>query len=305
MCAWPALRGYCGVVTVSKMVSLRLSNPSLHPGKRMVPSYWQWRTVGLYVQDLDSSLTIGFNQQQLRDHTVDWLRPARETAARTNVPAVATLTLTALMVTATLLATWIGGAQAQALNATYGLRSTAWAWTDVPGYSRLITYAFLHVSGGHFFWNVTLMLLVGATLEWRVGWRTVGLLIVTGAVVAGLSHLLIFPVEPRPLVGASGIGATFFGAAVVVAGGVGVRVRIPRTGRWLSINLRRVLLAWLTLQIIELTLIYAAPGRPFSVAYWAHLAGFGVGVSIALIHRARSAKSPEPALVRGFAGAGD
>lgn len=250
-------------------------------------------------------VALGLNHNQLGIEPVRWVRPAQQIPLGASVRAFGTLGLTAAMLVFMAAETLLNGSHLRSLVLALGLRSEVWSWTDITGYSRVFTYAFLHSNGQHFFWNVTLLLLVGSVIEWRIGLRAVGLLFVIGAAVAALSHLLMFPNEARPLIGASGIVATLFGAAVVIAGNVGLRIRVPRTDRWLNLNLRRLLLVWLAFQFAGLASIYAAADEPLSVAYWAHLAGFGVGLAGGFIYRRRAQDEAQSALVPSFAGAGD
>ncbi len=224
-------------------------------------------------------MTLGLNHNQTSIHPVRWVRPAQHGGARTPTPAFVTFALSSMLMAFMLFESTLGRVQASSIVNTMGLRADIWSWTDVSSYSRLFTFTLLHADAKHFFWNVTLLVLVGSVVEWRIGWRAVFLLLVAGAIVSGLSHVLLFPSEAMPLIGASGLVSTLFGTAMVIAGGVGIRIRIPHTSRWFNLNLNRLLLFWLATQIAGLVLVIGPTGMPLSIAYWVHLAGFGVGVA--------------------------
>lgn len=74
---------------------------------------------------------------------------------------------------------------------------------DPLGYVRLVTHVLGHTSWEHYTGNITLMLVIGPTLEHRYGSNTILLCIVLTAVVTGLAQCLLFP--GVALCGASGV----------------------------------------------------------------------------------------------------
>ena len=75
---------------------------------------------------------------------------------------------------------------------------------DQPlGYVRLVTHVLGHSSWEHYTGNITLMLVIGPTLEHRYGSHTILLCIVFTAVVTGLAQCMLFP--GVALCGASGV----------------------------------------------------------------------------------------------------
>jgi membrane associated rhomboid family serine protease len=155
-----------------------------------------------------------------------------------------------------------------------------------------------------------MLLLVGSVVEMRLGWRTVCGFLIMGSIAAAAAHLLIFPAEARPLIGASGAVSTLLGVAFIIAGQSGFTVHMPFTRLRLLLTLRRVLVVWLGLQILSAALMFL-PGQPAAgVAYWAHLASFAAGAAGALVYRrigpaARTGAMQVPPLIDSYAGAGD
>ncbi len=75
--------------------------------------------------------------------------------------------------------------------------------TDLLTYPRFFTHVLGHSSFAHFSGNITLMLVVGPTLEERYGSRTMLLAIVFTAFISGVLQWILFP--GTALLGASGI----------------------------------------------------------------------------------------------------
>ncbi len=74
---------------------------------------------------------------------------------------------------------------------------------DLLTYPRFFTHVLGHSSFAHYSGNITLMLVLGPTLEERYGSRTILLAIVFTAFISGLLQWILFP--GAALLGASGI----------------------------------------------------------------------------------------------------
>lgn len=239
----------------------------------------------------------------------EFVRPVRATAYRYGGSAYGTWLLVVGMILVMAGALAMGWADYQSLVDDHGLSAAGWSWADAHAYGQLLSYAFLHGSAEHFFWNTLILLLVGCVIEWRMGFRVVTLIFIAGAIASGLAHLLIFPHETRVLIGASGGVSALLGAALVLVGDLGVQVRVPGTPRWFTINLRWLLLAWLGLQFISLVEVIASDGGAGEVAYWGHTSGFVIGAALALVLRLIDADGHDQAaggdLAPTFSSAGD
>ncbi len=75
--------------------------------------------------------------------------------------------------------------------------------TDLLTYPRFFTHVLGHSSFAHYAGNITLMLVIGPTLEERYGSRTILLSIIFTAFISGLLQWILFP--GTALLGASGI----------------------------------------------------------------------------------------------------
>ena len=242
---------------------------------------------------------------QVRSFQMSWVRPAQLSSAESHAPATGTILFAALLSITMIAQIILALLGADPLAGDFGLRSEIWSWSNPTGYIRTVTYALLHINGPHFVGNAVLLLLVGSVVEWRLGVRVVGPLLLAGAVVGAFVHLLMFPTEARPLVGASGAISTLFGAAYIVAGGVGIRVRLPFRAYWFSLTLRRLVSLWLVLQVAGLLIVYLDPSRPAGIAYWTHLAGFSVGLIAGAILWKQRESLGLPVLGEAYSIAGD
>jgi membrane associated rhomboid family serine protease len=222
---------------------------------------------------------------------------------------IGTLSVVTILVSVTMAQSMFGPAVYREAIETFGLRAAVWTWGDPASYIRMVSYAFVHGSGGHFFWNTIMLLLVGSVVEMRLGWRTVCGFLIMGSIAAAAAHLLIFPAEARPLIGASGAVSTLLGVAFIIAGQSGFKVYMPFTRLLLLVTLRRVLLVWLALQVVSAVLVFLPGQPPAGVAYWGHVAGFFAGAAGALAYRriapAAHTGAARATLVESFAGAGD
>ena len=238
-----------------------------------------------------------------------WVRPAQQTAAKPATFAVGTLSMTGLLVATMLVAIALDTSQARVMVDQLALRSAVWSWMDPSSYARIFTHVLMHADANHFFWNALVFVLAGSLVEWRIGFRAFVLLVLGGTIVASSSHLLLFPEESRNLIGASGTVSALLGVVAVIAGGIGICVRLPGTSLWISLTLRRLLAVWIGMQIVGLLTIYLAPSAPPQVAYWSHLAGFTAGVVGGLIYQrlggGNAEAEPVADLGPSFASAGD
>ncbi len=78
--------------------------------------------------------------------------------------------------------------------------------TDPLSYIRIFTHVLGHVNFQHFFGNMTIILLVGPTLEEKYGSKIIFYLIIFTALITGLFNVMMFRTA---LLGASGIAFMF------------------------------------------------------------------------------------------------
>ena len=144
----------------------------------------------------------------------------------------------------------------------------------------LLSALFIHAGPVHLAGNLLFLLIFGLPSERAMGpWRYL-LLFLAGGALANLAAALLMGTPARAIIGASGGVSAVIGAYLALFPGARLGVVVP-LGLWLEfIKVPAALLIglWATLQ-----LVFTFVGPSFgAVAWWAHLAGFGVGLLYAL-----------------------
>ena len=153
----------------------------------------------------------------------------------------------------------------------------------------LLTALFIHVNALHLAGNVLFLLIFGLPAERTIGsWRLL-LLFLTGGALANLVAAIVLGEPGRLIVGASGGVSAIIGAYLCLFPSARMGIVVP-LGLWLEfIRAPAALLIglWAGLQLL-FTFIGPAFG---SVAWWAHLTGFVIGVIAALLLRPTVARN--------------
>lgn len=144
----------------------------------------------------------------------------------------------------------------------------------------LLSALFIHAGPVHLVGNLLFLLIFGLPSERIMGpWRYL-LLFLAGGALANLAAALLMGTPARAIIGASGGVSAVIGAYLALFPNARLGVVVP-LGLWLEfIKVPAALLIglWATLQ-----LIFTFVGPSFgAVAWWAHLAGFLVGLLYAL-----------------------
>jgi membrane associated rhomboid family serine protease len=152
----------------------------------------------------------------------------------------------------------------------------------------LLSALFIHANLLHLAGNLLFLLIFGLPAERAMGsWRFLALFLAGGA-LANLAAALLMGEPARSIIGASGGVSAVIGAYLALFPNARLGVVVP-LGLWLEfIRVPAALLIglWATLQ-----LIFTFVGPSFgAVAWWAHLAGFCVGLVVALAIRPALAK---------------
>jgi len=147
----------------------------------------------------------------------------------------------------------------------------------------LISALFIHLGPIHLIGNLLFLLIFGLPTERSLGaWRFL-LLFLAGGALANLAAALLMGTPARAIIGASGGVSAVIGAYLALFPNARLGVVVP-LGVWLEfIRLPAALLIglWAVLQ-----LVFTFVGPSFgAVAWWAHLAGFVVGLLYALAMR--------------------
>lgn len=155
-------------------------------------------------------------------------------------------------------------------------------------YPPLVTSFFLHGSWFHVLFNMLYLWIFGDNIEDRLGHARFLLFYLLCGVIANLSHVLIDPFSPIPLVGASGAIAGVLGAYFIAF----PRARITSLLIiFVFVTIRNIpavyfLLFWFIIQLINGITNIGLMGN--SVAWWAHIGGFLSGMVLLLLLRKKN-----------------
>ncbi|NRA94938.1 MAG: rhomboid family intramembrane serine protease [Planctomycetes bacterium] len=141
----------------------------------------------------------------------------------------------------------------------------------------LFTYMFFHIGIVHLLGNLWFLWLFGDNVEDALGRGKALTLYLAAGLVGGLAHIVAFPTDTTPLVGASGAIAGLMGAYLVLF----PRIRVWVVWFFFPIRLHATtyLLIWIGLQFLGMLL-----GQR-DIAWWVHIGGFTAGVLMALMLR--------------------
>lgn len=144
----------------------------------------------------------------------------------------------------------------------------------------LLSALFIHAGPVHLAGNLLFLLVFGLPSERTMGpWRYL-LLFLAGGALANLAAALLMGTPARAIIGASGGVSAVIGAYLALFPGARLGVVVP-LGLWLEfIKVPAALLIGLW-AMLQLVFTFAGPSFG-AVAWWAHLAGFSVGLLYAL-----------------------
>ena len=152
-----------------------------------------------------------------------------------------------------------------------------------------ISHIFVHGGWLHLVGNFLMLYLAGPPIEDRFGRPLFAAFYAVAGVFAGLFYCVLSAESTLPLVGASGAIAAVMGACLVRFGRAKIRfyyafftLRVHHGTFWAPTWM--MLPVWFGIQLLEAGLTESA-GEASGIAYWAHIGGFGFGVSFALAMR--------------------
>ena len=144
----------------------------------------------------------------------------------------------------------------------------------------LLVSMFLHAGWGHLLGNMLFLWVFGRSIEDRLGHERFLVFFLACGVGATLTHILLNPVSPVPMVGASGAIAGVLGAYFLRYPGARITTLIPLFFLFWSLELPAFLILgyWFLIQFASgwqgLMIASNAGG---GVAWWAHVGGFVMG----------------------------
>lgn len=158
---------------------------------------------------------------------------------------------------------------------------------DPTNFWPLLTDAFLHGGWLHIIFNMWFLWIFGPAMEARFGRLWFLTLYLGGAIVASAVHVVTHPDSVEPVLGASGAVAAVIAAYAVIYPTERVITIVPILFIPLFIPVPAILFAaiWFVFQVLQGTTELGRSDMAASVAWWAHIGGFGFGALFAVIAR--------------------
>jgi membrane associated rhomboid family serine protease len=180
----------------------------------------------------------------------------------------------------------------QALIDTLGMQPQAIAelihsedrnWWNYPAVT-VLTAIVLHANWLHLAGNLAYLWVFGLALENRLGSIPMLLIFVAGGALANISVALSLDNLETPIIGASGAVSAVVGCylGLLPSRQIGLYLPLGLYLQFAQVPSLLVIGSWFTLQ-----LLYTVFGPiDAAVAWWNHLAGFALGLSLMLLYRA-------------------
>ncbi len=157
------------------------------------------------------------------------------------------------------------------------------ALNPIPEPLTLITYMFVHAGWVHLLSNMLFLWVFADNVEDAFGYFAFLLFYLLTGIAGGLTHVLMAPASPSPLIGASGAVSGVIAAYMLL---------YPKARIWILLFMRLpirigavwVLGGWFALQVVSLML---TGEDGVQVAWWAHIGGFLSGLAITFLLRSR------------------
>jgi len=187
----------------------------------------------------------------------------------------------------------------------YAFVPARWAAEPLGAAPTLISSMFMHGGWMHLLGNMAFLVVFGDNVEDRMGRFAFLAFYLLGGIAASLAHALLEGPSPVPLIGASGAISAVLGAYIVLYPRQRVLTFIPPLFLpWLVVSLFfRVprfflvwLPAWLFIGYWVVVQLFEAGARlgelgtgATGVAWWAHIGGFVVGLTLVKLFERRGA----------------
>lgn len=168
----------------------------------------------------------------------------------------------------------------------------------IPSYLTPLTGMFVHGSLTHLATNMVYLLAFGDNVEDRLGPMRFMVFYLTAGIGAILFHVFLNPVSEVPTIGASGAVAGVLGGYLLLFPEGKVRMfifagpltRVRRTSAVFFLGI------WFLMQLFSgVGSLGVTTAETSSVAYWAHIGGSVIGLSVAALYKTLRPRSTRPA----------
>ena len=175
----------------------------------------------------------------------------------------------------------VGGMHPATIAAILNQPVSEW-WN--PSDLTVISSLFIHASWLHLVGNLAYLWVFGMAVEQRLGPIGLTTVFLLGGALANVIVALRVPQLATPIIGASGAVSAIVGAylGLFPRGRIGLFLPLGLYMQFARVPALLVIGSWFTLQ-----LLYTVFGPiNAAVAWWTHLAGFALGLSITLLSKA-------------------
>ncbi|MDW8262010.1 MAG: rhomboid family intramembrane serine protease [Phycisphaerales bacterium] len=160
----------------------------------------------------------------------------------------------------------------------------SWAsWVGLPhSYWPFVTSVFLHGGWLHIISNMWALLLFGDNVEERMGGTRYLIFYLLSGIASNVVHVLLNADSTVPAVGASGAIAGVMGAYLILFPRSRIIVLLPILFIPFFFEIPAIvyLAVWFYSQLFNGVLSLAAPDNVGGIAWWAHVGGFAVGLTL-------------------------
>lgn len=210
---------------------------------------------------------------------------------RRNGPPWATLLIVAACVFAFLWLTTLSPAERPGVLARWGTVPSTLLDANVPWWqqllelraARLVTAIFFHADWLHLTGNLLFLIVFGVPAERALGSSRFLLIFIAGGALANLVGALTLAGTSAPIIGSSGAVSAMVGAylALFPRARLGLVLPLGVFLEFVRIPAPLLIGFWAALQLL---FTYVGPAFG-AVAWWTHVAGFVIGVVLALVSR--------------------
>ena len=175
----------------------------------------------------------------------------------------------------------VGGMHPATLASVLNQPVSEW-WN--PADLTVVSSLFIHASWLHLIGNLAYLWVFGMAVEQRLGPFGLTAVFIVGGALANVIVALRVPQLATPIIGASGAVSAVVGAylGLFPRGRIGLFLPLGLYLQFARVPALLVIGSWFTLQ-----LLYTVFGPiNAAVAWWTHLAGFALGLSITLLSKA-------------------
>ena len=162
------------------------------------------------------------------------------------------------------------------IPARFTLNADAGSYFLLPIWITPVSSAFLHGGLMHLMLNMLMLAFTGKMMERVLGGKGLLILYFAGIFASCAAEFIASPYSPSPVIGASGAISALLGAYVILFPN-----KEPKPWGPIPAGYARPIQLLLLWSVINLMMGFVSPGMGYSIAVFAHIGGFAVGLLLA------------------------